>query len=115
MGSGPYKVCAEDAGGASEACGENGDGGAAGGCGGMAQVTAAGFGAGGSSRRGGPCAEGGVAGCSEKIGTCTIVLHCGHEARLPEALAGTFSARPQPLQWNSMESEVDAVEDIVGN
>ena len=43
-------------------------------------------------------------GC-EGSGTCTIVLHCGHEARLPAALAGTFSARPQPVQWNSMVSD----------
>jgi hypothetical protein len=34
------------------------------------------------------------------------VLHCGQEARRPDALAGTFKARPQPLQWNSMESGV---------
>ena len=41
---------------------------------------------------------------AEESGTWTIVLHCGQEARLPAALAGTRRARPQPEQWNSMES-----------
>jgi hypothetical protein len=48
----------------------------------------------------------GVCGC-EPYGTWTIVLHCGHDARLPAADAGTFSARPQPVQWNSMASAVE--------
>ena len=39
------------------------------------------------------------------------MLHCGQEARLPAALAGTFSARPQPEQWNSIDSE--AVEEDI--
>ena len=37
-------------------------------------------------------------------GMLTTVLHCGQEARFPAALAGTFSARPQPEQWNSSVS-----------
>jgi hypothetical protein len=116
VGSGPYKVGAlETGGGLRELCGANGEcGDVAAGGGAAAQVTAAGLGGGDRSRRGGPCATGGIAGCSETIGTCTMVLHCGHEARLPEALAGTFSARPQPLQWNSIESEVCGMEDIGG-
>jgi len=68
----------------------------------MTQVTAAGFGAGGTSlpsRRGGPCEAPGIGdGICEANGTCTIALHCGHDARLPAALKGTFSARPQPVQ-----------------
>jgi hypothetical protein len=36
------------------------------------------------------------------IGTCTIALHCGHDARLPAAAAATFSVRPQLVQGNSM-------------
>jgi hypothetical protein len=52
----------------------------------------------------GGMAVAGVCGC-EPYGTCTIVLHCGHDARLPAADAGTFSARPQPVQWNSIVSE----------
>src|SRR5688500_2873817 len=35
-------------------------------------------------------------------GTVAIVLHCGHDARLPAAAAGTFRVRPQPVQGNSI-------------
>jgi hypothetical protein len=45
-------------------------------------------------------------GRDENGGTWTIALHRGHEARLPAAVAGTFSARPQPVQWNSIGSVV---------
>ena len=44
------------------------------------------------------------AGGCEVAGTCTIALHCGQLALRPAALAGTFKARPQPEQWNSMVS-----------
>ena len=89
------------------------------GCCGMTQVTAAGLGGGAASRpsrRGGPCEEPGAAGGGnwEVSGTWTIVLHCGQDARLPAALPGTFSARPQPVQWNSIESVVWGMEDIAG-
>jgi len=49
---------------------------------------------------------GGELGGCEVAGTCTIALHCGQLALRPAALAGTFSARPQPEQWNSMVSAV---------
>jgi hypothetical protein len=40
------------------------------------------------------------------------VLHCGHEALLPAAAAGTLSVRPQPVQGNSIDSETGVVDDI---
>lgn len=39
---------------------------------------------------------------AEASGTCTIALHCGHDARLPAAETATLSVRPQFVQVNSM-------------
>ena len=36
-------------------------------------------------------------------GICTTALHCGQVARRPAAVAGTFNARPQLVQENSIE------------
>jgi hypothetical protein len=38
----------------------------------------------------------------EPIGTCTMALHCGQEARFPAADAATLSVRPQLVQGNSI-------------
>ena len=87
-----------------------GGGGAAGGCGGRAHATlgAGGLGADGPLPPAGRPKGGGAAAVAGTglVGTCTTVLHCGHEARLPAAAAGTFKLRPQPVQENSMESEI---------
>ncbi len=45
---------------------------------------------------------GGTSGPFDANGTCTIALHCGHEARLPAADTATFSVRPQFVQENSI-------------
>src|SRR5687768_13208064 len=94
---------------AGDACGCGG-GGAAGGCGGSAQATLGGAG------RSLACASGLWVSLSDasswRAGTWTTVLHCGQEARRPAADAGTFRVRPQPVQWNSMESAVVVGVDI---